>query len=187
MDRKPRRKQRGKTSYPTHATAKNARRQFLKILGRGLLAIPAAGIANACGIGREKHWELSGDQAPPDWLEPDPDIIEEDYYSLGGVAVEDINYQQPDIEEYDLGGLTPDIQEEDFPPLAGDAPPPDLIQQPDNDPGDIQEEDFPPLPGEAPFEPDIVEEDVQHAVDVKKEADVEEWPLDGDMEIPEGY
>ncbi len=183
MDRKPRRKTRGESSYPTHDNAKSARRQFLKILGKGLLAIPAAGLANACGIGREEHWQTSGDLEPPDWLEPDPDIIEEDLYSLGGVAVEDIDYPDPDIEEFDLGGVAPppDIKEEDFPPLAGDEPIPDLIQQPDNNPGDIQEEDFPPLPGEAPFEPDIVEQEV------KKEPDVEEWPLDGDMEIPEGY
>ncbi len=185
MERKPRRKKRGNANYPTHDRARNARRQFLKILGKSLLALPVAGLANACGIGREEHWQTSGDQAPPDWLEPDPDIIEDDLYSLGGIAAEDIDYQQPEVEEFELGGVAPppDIQEEDFPPLSGDAPPPDLIEQPD-----LQEEDFPPLPGEAPFEPDIVaEEDVQHAADTKKEVDAEEWPLDSDMEIPEDY
>ena len=182
MERKPRRKTREEANYPTHDNARNNRRQFLKILGRGLLAIPAAGLANACGIGREAQFESPGGMEAPDWWETDPDVRDEDLYQLGGVAPEDIDYQHPDVEEFDVGGVSPppDIEEE-FPPLAGDAPPPDLIPQPEIKHEDIQEEDFPPLPGEAPFEPDIVEPDV------KKEVDAEEWPVDGDMEIPEGY
>ncbi len=182
MERKPRRKTRGEASYPTHDNARSNRRQFLRFLGKGLLAIPAAGLVNACGVGKEREFENPGGLREPDWLETEPDVVDEDLYRLGGVAPEDIDYRVPDVEEFDVGGVAPppDIEEE-FPPLAGDAPPPDLIQQPDTSHEDIQEEDFPPLPGEAPFEPDIVEQDV------KKEVDAEEWPVDGDMEIPEGY
>jgi hypothetical protein len=175
MDRKPRKKQVQQGDYPTLARARSARRDFLKLLGKGLLAIPAAGLANACGVGKEKEYELSGDQAPPDWLERDPDVSSEPDFQLGGVVAEDIHPPNPqDIQEFDLGGVAPppDIQEQDFPPLAGD------LEEPD-----IQEQDFPPLPGEAPPEPDVV----AHGDVVAKEVDAEEWPLDGDMEIPEGF
>ncbi len=173
MQRKPRRPAaRRQADYPTAEIARSNRRDFLRLLGRGLLAVPVAGLANACGIGREKEeWGPPGDQAPPD-IEGQ-DLAAEDY-TLGGI-MEDIEYP-PRI---DAGGIAPmDIEEEDFPPLAGDMPPPDIKPQ-----KDVEDDTFPPLPGEAPFEPDVVTGEVKEH-DTKPDTG-EEWPVDGDMPMPE--
>jgi hypothetical protein len=173
-------------SYPTYTTARSKRRDFLKLLGKGLLAIPLAGVVNACGVGREMEdedvWQTAGVAPPPD---QSGDVVEEDWVSPGGVGldIKDNDYQlggvaPQDIEQIDIGGIAPADIEEEFPPLMGDMPAPDVISKPDTCTTDV-EDDY-GIPG------GIGEPDAGHPqADVKGEVDAEEWPIDGDMAWPE--
>lgn len=149
-------------AYPTGEKVLRNRRDFLKILGKGLLAIPAVGLVG-CGIGREKEeeGELMGILVmPEDWT---PEDVTEDTWEhgidVGGVA------PPPDIETPDEDWVSPggpiqlDIESADTCTTAKDIGP-----------------DFPPLPGEAP------EPDVKTGQDVEDE---ETWELMGDMPAPE--
>lgn len=162
LERKKAKKE-GTVAYPTATQARQDRRHFLAVIGRGLLAAPLAAMASACGIGRDS-FQTSGVPRPPEDLGP-----EEDFTTMG-VAPNDI---ESEPEQYDLAGIAPRDVKEEFPPLAGDMPPPDAISKPDGcpKPGDAEGE-FPPLPGEM-IEPDV------------KPDKGEEWPIDGDMPMPD--
>jgi len=175
-------KRRQAAEYPTVDQARQHRRRFLRILGKGLLAAPLMGLAR-CGAGREQLGDAGN--APdvigdPDWMVAgNVDIPEPDWHMMG-IAPWDIEDPRPD----------PDAVEPDW-PVAGDMDPPDI------------KEDFPPMPGEAvdpdilPQKPDTgsypqdVEEDwpipggIGEQPDVGAEPDMEEWPLEGDMPMPD--
>jgi len=166
-------------NYPTHDDARRNRRDFLKLLARGMLAVPIAGLAG-CGVGREQQWELGGVARPPDSLTMDDvedareqDLAREEMWTTGGVAPADMMPHPP----------TPGdaVGEEDW-AMAGGPMPPDTFSKPDTCPvGKDVEEDFPPMPGEAPFEPDITGEE-----DLAEDVEDEEFPqVLGDMPAPE--
>lgn len=170
-------KRKGNASYPNIREAKHKRRDFLRILGKGLLAAPLLSLARCTeGIGKmvlgdaedgydEPDWQLMG-VAPYDMVEQPPDIKkknEEDWQISGGVGIDpDAQRQEEDWQV--AGDLGVDIgEEEDYWASPGGPFDQDINTQPD----------VPPLPGEAP-EPDL-----------KPEPDTGEWPIDGDMPMPE--
>ncbi len=167
IKRKPRKGQ-PKSDYATYADARRNRRDFLRLLGRGLMALPVAGLASACGVGREseENFELSGKVSAD--IHNNPDLIQEpDYELAGGAPFDPDQYGQPeetfevpgDLEwekdtysepDYELaGGLEapeeepevldqPDIKEEDW-GLDGIIDSPELDVKPE--PEDVQEEE----------------------------------------------
>ena len=176
------------TAYPTLAEAGKDRRAFLKILGRGMIAVPVLGLAR-CNLGSSNVTKDAADDAAaePDWQTmgvapidvrdppPDPDVTDAGTdsmrYELGGVAPREVQYD-PDIKEVEN--------------LAGDMPDPDVISKPDTcsnaDAGGF--EDI-PVPGGI-MEPDIIADPDTGSgeLDGKGEVDAEFPPLDGDMEEP---
>ena len=175
IKRKPRKRQ-PKSDYATLADARRNRRDFLRLLGKGLMAIPVAGLASACGVGREQEkpdWGVAGGLQAPD-VHSNPDSFQEpDYELAGGAPFEPDEYSEPDYElagdeelvdvytepDYELaGGLEapeeepevldqPDIKEEDW-GLDG------IIDDPDLEPKDVQEE-----PEDVQDEPEDVQEE----------------------------
>lgn len=174
IKRRPR-KQKPDTGYATHADARRNRREFLRLLGRGLMMIPAAGLANACGIGREKEtpYELSGDLAPPDTITNPDAITEPDYELAGGAPFDPDQYAEPDFQ------------------IAGDDVPVDLYHEPDFvSPGGPIEIDIKP---ELQDQPDIKEEDwgldgiIDSPEDIKPEPEdvqEEDYALSGGIGEP---
>jgi hypothetical protein len=171
MERKPRKKTRENANYPTHDNAKSARRQFLKILGKSLLAIPAASLANACGVGRKEEADIAGEDYSVSGVVEDTHS-EPDYELAGGAPFEPDEHSEPDYElagdeelvdvytepDYELaGGLEapeeepevldqPDIKEEDW-GLDGIIDDPDFDIKPEpedvqDEPEDVQEDDY---------------------------------------------
>ncbi len=136
IKRKPRKRQ-PKSDYATLADARRNRRDFLRLLGKGLLAIPVAGLANACGVGRKEEadevYAVTGD------LVGDDTYSEPEYELAGGARFEPDEYSEPD---YELAGdedLVDVYTEPDY-ELAGglEAPEeePEVLDQ-----SDIKEED----------------------------------------------
>lgn len=142
MRLKPRKsKRKPAESYPTYREARQNRRQFLAILGKGLLAAPLLALTRCDGPGKEE-WVTGGVPEPPD-LNPEDAVIP------GDMPI-DIQTNPPEAQypDYELMGITdaPDLKEKDFPPLEGDMPAPDIVpQNPDVvDPPqeDVQEQDW---------------------------------------------
>ncbi len=147
--RKPR-KRSDQATYGTYDDARRNRRDFLRLLARGLLAVPAAGILKGCGVGREKQFETGGVMEVPtdadaedfrlggsDGGEPEHD------WNISGGAPYDPDLDSPPDKDVHVdpdfvspGGPMeieegPDVQEEDW-QLGGIAPAPDAIElQPD--------------------------------------------------------
>jgi hypothetical protein len=162
IKRQPRRRQ-PTSEYATLAEARRNRRDFLRLLGRGLVAVPLASIAAACGVGKEQHYELNGVQrvpedaleetrgpdavASPDYelaggapFEPQPDVIGEPDYQIAGDEMAVDLHEQADF--VSPGGPAeideqPDVKEPDW-GLAGIIDEPDLQSHQE----DIQEEDY---------------------------------------------
>jgi hypothetical protein len=189
-------RQSSQAGYPTLDEARRNRRVFLKFLGKGALAVSLGGLANCSGVGKEstkdaesEDWAMGG-EAPQD-IKRTPD---EDWGYAGGIQAPDVT---PDVgpppDEWHTAGIAPadmweqpdkDIQDEEFPQLMGDMEFID-IKSPDSCTKDIQGEDF-PIPGTMAI--DMIEEnDAGQAPtpDAKGEVDAEEWPIDGDMPMPE--
>lgn len=155
IKRKPR-KRRPKSDYATYADARRNRRDFLRLLGKGLMMIPAAGLANACGVGRKQEgedWGVAGGLEVPE-VRSSPDAIQEpDYELAGGAPFDPDQYSQPE-EIYTVPG---DLEWE-----QDTSPEPEFIS-----PGGPAEIDAKP---EVLDQPDIKEED---------------WGLDGIIDDPD--
>lgn len=177
-----------KATYATYDDARKNRREFLRLILRGALAVPFVGLAG-CGIGREKkteEWNTEGVGPVPQEIRPQD---EGHWWSDGVIA--------PPEEEWSLQGMIDAGDPEEEWSLQGkDVSDPEEEWYPDGLPGiDIQEtspqethedieEDFPPLAG-VPPEPDTSNEPeiTPEEPDVFKEVDTFP-PLDGDMEEP---
>lgn len=199
MERKPARKK--EVKYPDMADVRRNRRQFLNMLGKGVLAASLLGLSKCVGkipllnedgglppgddtwegeTGEGDQWNISGG-APREEVTYPPRI------EVGGVAPAEIEEQYAvpgdggggGIDVHSPDGCTyPADAEGEFPPLPGEQVEPDATPQ-EPDTGE------PPLAGDLPA-PDLVSQPDSGSTekDVKPEVDTEEPPLDGDQAEP---
>jgi hypothetical protein len=139
IKRKPRKRQ-PKSDYATLADARRNRRDFLRLLGKGLLAIPVAGLANACGVGRKETADVTGED-----------------YQLGGDDISVDAHSEPDYELAGGAPFEPDVRSEPDFELAGDEELIDVYTEPDYElAGGIEAPEEEP---EVIDQPDIKEQD----------------------------